>query len=71
MAATKNAKSFSPERMEKFRERRGLTRRALSMMLSVTEQTLYSWGTGKTIPNADQTSALAMALGIPIDDLYA
>lgn len=61
---------FSPSRMEKHREKKGLTRRAVSDAINVTEQTVYSWGTGRTVPNADQVAALAAALGVAIDDLY-
>jgi DNA-binding XRE family transcriptional regulator len=63
-------KSFSPSRMERWRDKKGLTRRAISDAIHVTEQTVYSWGTGKTVPNADQVAALAMALGVSLDDLF-
>jgi transcriptional regulator with XRE-family HTH domain len=55
------------ERLREERERLGMTQPAFAAIAGTTKQTLFSWETGKTAPDASQLSALAAS---GVDVLY-
>jgi DNA-binding transcriptional regulator YiaG len=67
--ATTEGRRFSPEKFEKLRERKGITRRQISDALGVTEGTVYNWGAGKTRPDVDQYLKMAALLDADPRDL--
>ncbi len=52
------------------RRQRGLTQEQLAETLSVTTSAISKWENGKNLPDTDMLPKLALALNLPIEDLY-
>lgn len=61
---------FSPSKLRDMRDKKGLTRRALSDSTGITEGAIYGYESGQYLPGGDVLPKLAAALGCKIDDLY-
>lgn len=61
---------FSPSKLRDLRDKKGLTRRALSDTTGITEGAIYGYESGQYPPGGDVLPKLAAALGCKIDDLF-
>ena len=61
---------FSCGRLRCLRESAGVTRTALAYHLGLTEQTVWAWESGKSVPRPSMLGAIAAVLGCAIDDLF-
>jgi transcriptional regulator with XRE-family HTH domain len=61
---------FSGKRLWEAREKRELSRRLVSIVVGVSEQSVSNWEHDVCAPRADRVGMLASYLGISIDDLY-
>ena len=59
------------ERIKAARKAKGLSQEQLGEKLDITFQAVSSWETGKFIPDSDHLPALAKALDISLDSLFA
>ena len=59
------------ERIKAARKAKGLSQEQLGEKLGISFQTVSSWETGKFIPDSDHLPALAKALDLSLDSLFA
>lgn len=57
-------------RIKYYREKRGLTQRALAARAYCGVNSLGSWENGRKIPRVDTALCLARALGVTVDELF-
>lgn len=57
-------------RIKYYREKRGLTQRALAARAYCGVNSLCSWENGHRIPRVDTALCLARALGVTVDELF-
>lgn len=60
-------KKFSGEKVKQAREELGMSQRALSLLIDVTDTTVWSWESGNTFPTALNLYPLASALRKSVD----
>ncbi|MBO0466651.1 helix-turn-helix transcriptional regulator [Enterococcus plantarum] len=56
--------------LSKFRDKKGYSQLEISSMMSVTQQSISSWETGRTIPKPYQMKQLAEILEVEMDELF-
>ena len=59
-----------PTRVREWRERRGMTYRALAARASIALSTLYRIESGQASPTVNLLTKLAMALGVEVVDFF-
>jgi ribosome-binding protein aMBF1 (putative translation factor) len=52
------------------KEYKGWSLYGLAKEMSLPQQTVYSWASGRTQPNYDNMEALCLVLGCGLDDLF-
>lgn len=57
------------DRLRDLRERRGLSRRELSVMIPVSQATLAGWEQGRNMPGLDMAAIIADFFGVSLDYL--
>lgn len=57
-------------RIKYYREKRGLTQRALAARAYCGVNSLGSWENGRNIPRVDTALCLARALNVTVDELF-
>lgn len=57
-------------RIKYYREKRGLTQRALAARAYCGVNSLGSWENGRKIPRVDTALCLARALNVTVDELF-
>ncbi len=57
--AAEKPRRFSPTRLRQMRERLGLSRREIGLLIGTTEQSLYNWESGSARPRPQMIAALA------------
>lgn len=57
-------------RLRQLRKARGLTQEALADQVGVSKPAISSWEKGKAQPRATRATALAHALGVPVQSLF-
>ncbi len=60
---------FSGNRLDELRRKRGFSTTELGAAAGVTETTIRNWAKGRSVPNVNDASRLAVALRCRIDDL--
>lgn len=53
-----------------YREEYGYSQMEVAKILSVTQQSVSSWETGRTIPKPYQMKQLAIMLGVEMEELF-
>lgn len=56
--------------LSKYRDKKGYSQLEISSMMSVTQQSISSWETGRTIPKPYQMKQLAEILEVEMDELF-
>ena len=64
-------RAFSGARLRAIRQERKLTQAQTARMSGIPLDTYRDYETGKYAPSADRLAALATALNVAIDDLFA
>lgn len=62
---------FCASNLFALRESAGVSRTALAAVLGLTEQTVWSWEAGRSVPRLSRIGALANALGCHVDAFFA
>ncbi len=63
-------RTFNPERLELALRRRGMTKRALAGITSITPTTLHNYCAGRRVPDESIVSRLASSLRFPVDFFF-
>lgn len=61
---------FSAKRLVEECEARGLTADELARRARCSTSAVYKWRRGVTAPGANGLAALALAIGLPLEDFY-
>jgi transcriptional regulator with XRE-family HTH domain len=62
--------TFSPSRLRRAREAAGLRTVDLAAVTRLSHGTILNWEAGRAKPTADPLAAVAVALGVRVDDLF-
>lgn len=62
---------FSAKRLVEECEARGLTADELARRARCSASAVYKWRQGLSRPGANELGALALALGVPLEELYS
>ncbi|MBS7577098.1 MULTISPECIES: helix-turn-helix transcriptional regulator [unclassified Enterococcus] len=57
-------------RLSLYREAKGYSQIEIAEMMSVTQQSISSWETGRTIPKPHQMKLLSEILEVDLDELF-
>jgi transcriptional regulator with XRE-family HTH domain len=63
--------AFSAERLREECDRHGLTAQELAQRAKCSISAVYRWRNGRARPGANELGAIALALGIPLEQLYS
>jgi transcriptional regulator with XRE-family HTH domain len=59
------------ERLQRLRERAGLSQSGLAERAGLNRRTIQNWEQGRRIPRADALLSLARGLGVPVEALLS
>lgn len=57
-------------KLKRYREEKGYSQMGLAEKMAVTQQSISSWETGRTIPKPYQMKKLSEILEVDMDDLF-
>ncbi|MBQ1272159.1 MAG: helix-turn-helix domain-containing protein [Clostridia bacterium] len=58
------------ENFRAFREKEGLTQKAIAQSLEVSPRTVSQWEKGEKLPTVPQALLLSQRFGVPVEDLF-
>ena len=61
---------FSPQKLRQVRERAGVTRTHVAFAVGRTEQSIYTWESGRSKPMPHILERLVRYLGCDVSDLF-
>jgi transcriptional regulator with XRE-family HTH domain len=61
---------FNNKKLQRIREARGLSRDELATAIKRSRQSIWSWETGKCVPDAIECALLAYELDVPVSWLF-